>query len=99
MLGYFCQTNILGFILYFIKTFVISLKIISEAFSSTLGFFSLKVFHINLVFFFFISYFFIVSLIIKSGIRAIKFFDLVNGNHEIRNSLVGSQYQIFVVAS
>ena len=43
MLGYFRQTNILGFILYFIKTFVISLKIISEAFSSTLGFFPSKV--------------------------------------------------------
>ena len=63
-------------------------------------FFSRKGFHINMVFNSLFLYFIIVSLFSTSGIRAIKaFFDLINGNHEIRKSLVGSQYHIFVVAS
>ena len=58
----------------------------------TLGF-SRKGFHVNLVFFF------IVPSIIQVVLKPLGIFDLINGNHEIRNSFVGSQYRILVVAS
>ena len=62
----------------------------SETFSSSHGF-SLQGFPCKLCVYFFVSHFIIVPFISTSGIKAIKvFFNLVNGNHEIQNSLVGS---------
>ena len=100
LLKYVCNINILGFILYSV-VFCNYSHIYSKTFSFACGFFSQWFPHKFGVFFFFlVSYFIIIPLISTIGIKAIKnFFYLVNGNYELRNSLVGSQYKIFDVVS
>ena len=72
LLGYFRQINILGFISYSVVLYNLS-QIDSEAFSSARGFF-LKGFPRKSCVFPLFRIFFIVSSIITSGIRAIRFF-------------------------
>ena len=97
MLRYFRYINTLGFIIY-PPHFVILSQINSEVFSSARGFFP-QGFPRKSCVFPYICIFFIVPLIITSVSESLGFFDFINGNHEIRNSLIRSQYQIFVVAS